>query len=110
MSFKGHNIPEDPHPQSLGALVLLSRHYSKQQLFKWLSFRDKLLDERELKCVYCGRDDLVKDQPEHLRKQLPNLATIDHVKPVSKGGKRYDKDNCVVSCRKCNAKKADKLI
>jgi 5-methylcytosine-specific restriction endonuclease McrA len=41
-------------------------------------------------CVYCGRR----------RRKL----TIDHVMPVSRGGKN-DFDNCVASCRSCNNKK-----
>lgn len=35
--------------------------------------------------------------------------TIDHVQPRSKGGK-HEWTNVVAACRKCNAKKADKLL
>lgn len=35
--------------------------------------------------------------------------TIDHVVPVSHGGKT-EWTNCVTSCRACNWKKADKLL
>jgi len=44
------------------------------------------------KCVYCGSDD--------------NL-TVDHILPVSRGGKTCF-ENCVASCQKCNNKKNNK--
>lgn len=44
-------------------------------------------------CQYCGSH-------EHL--------TIDHVVPVSKGGKSTF-ENCVAACQECNAKKGNKL-
>jgi len=34
--------------------------------------------------------------------------TIDHVLPISRGGKS-DFDNCVTACKICNARKADKI-
>jgi 5-methylcytosine-specific restriction endonuclease McrA len=46
------------------------------------------------KCCYCGTSG----------KRL----TIDHVVPVSKGGKS-DFENCVAACTNCNSKKGDKL-
>lgn len=42
-------------------------------------------------CAYCGC--------------RQKALTIDHVKPVSRGGKS-DFDNCVASCRACNNRKA----
>jgi 5-methylcytosine-specific restriction endonuclease McrA len=47
----------------------------------------------DFKCVYCG--------------DTFNL-TIDHVVPVSRGGKTSF-ENCVTACRKCNNTKGDKL-
>lgn len=47
----------------------------------------------DFKCVYCG-------STYHL--------SIDHVIPVSKGGKTSF-ENCVTACRTCNNKKADML-
>lgn len=41
-------------------------------------------------CVYCGRQ--------------PKSLTIDHVIPVSRGGKN-DFDNCVACCKACNNQK-----
>jgi 5-methylcytosine-specific restriction endonuclease McrA len=106
-----HNVVVDiPHSQSLGALVKLNREYNKAQLSKWLTFRNEFLSNSDLICTYCGRDDLIKDQPENIVKQVSNLATVDHVYPVSKGGPRYDVNNCVVSCQKCNQQKADTIL
>jgi len=110
MKSSRHRVSKNPHIQSLAALVKLTIKYSKEELRDWIAFRDRFLSTSELKCVYCGRTDLVKDQPEEDPIQLSNLATIDHVFPVSKGGKRYDLKNCVVACPKCNQKKADKII
>jgi len=46
----------------------------------------------DFSCVYCGRS----NAESHL--------TIDHVLPKSKGGKSTW-ENCVTSCKPCNAKK-----
>jgi 5-methylcytosine-specific restriction endonuclease McrA len=46
-------------------------------------------------CVYCGRD----NAEAHL--------TIDHVLPKSKGGKSTW-ENCVTSCKPCNARKGNR--
>lgn len=48
-------------------------------------------------CQYCGK---------HLSNKN---ATIDHVIPVSKGGKN-SYTNCVTSCKTCNNWKSDKLL
>jgi len=45
------------------------------------------------KCQYCGKT---------------GGLTIDHVIPVSRGGKS-NFDNCVAACKKCNSKKGNKL-
>jgi 5-methylcytosine-specific restriction endonuclease McrA len=88
------------------------------ELKRWLPFRKELLQEHKeedkLRCAYCGRDDLVEGYHEfekkHLNMKIPNLATIDHIHPLSLGGKKYHKPNCCVSCRRCNSKKGNKLI
>lgn len=46
-------------------------------------------------CVYCGA--------------TTNL-TVDHVVPVSKGGRRRSWDNVVTACVRCNNKKGDKTV
>lgn len=40
---------------------------------------------------------------------LPSEFTLDHIIPISKGGATRIK-NCVVCCKECNEKKADKFI
>jgi 5-methylcytosine-specific restriction endonuclease McrA len=47
----------------------------------------------KFKCVYCGVDD--------------SRLTIDHVIPVSRGGKTTF-DNCVSSCKPCNSRKGSR--
>jgi len=48
----------------------------------------------EFECVYCG--------------DKSKLLTVDHVVPLSKGGKSTF-ENCVAACKKCNAKKSNRL-
>lgn len=59
---------------------------------------------KHLTCVYCGKSNLIVDS-----KQNFTLATVDHFYPSSKGGDRFDTDNFVVSCWKCNMRKGDKI-
>jgi len=95
----------------MASSVLLTKQLKprKQKWEVWLEFRDVLIDEElkehgELFCRYCGKRNLVRESPF---KDPDNLATIDHIKPLSKGGKRYDKSNCAIACLPCNKKKAD---
>lgn len=105
-------LVKEPDVRSMAAMVLLNRQYTKAELEKWFSFREKFLHKHEpLKCVYCGKGNLIIDGEECADGHgLGHLATIDHVVPVSKGGSRYDESNCVVACFKCNQKKKDTLI
>lgn len=77
-------------------VILLSRydklpqpkvHFSRRNLYK----RD------DMTCQYCGAK--------------PGSAelNIDHVIPKSRGG-QSTWENCVLSCVKCNSRKADKLL
>lgn len=54
-----------------------------------------LVTKQGHRCWYCG-DILQID-----------WATIDHVVPRSKGGKRFAPDNLVAACYRCNQQKAD---
>jgi len=89
------------------------------ELKLWLLFRKEylqkvLLNEGKLVCSYCGREDLVEGyhswRKKHRNMKIPNLATIDHIHPLSKGGEKYDTTNCCVSCRPCNSKKSNKIL
>ena len=48
----------------------------------------------EFECAYCGIES--------------KSLTVDHVIPLSRGGKS-NFENCVAACKKCNAKKGNKL-
>lgn len=54
------------------------------------------LDRQKRRCFYC-------------RKELPNRYELEHVKPVSRGG-RNTPDNVVIACKSCNSRKGRKLL
>jgi hypothetical protein len=56
----------------------------------YISRRDKS------KCFHCGKDVVASGH-------------IDHIFPVSSGGKNY-RCNLVLSCKRCNLSKSDKII
>ena len=94
------------------------KHWA-QDLREWLAFRKEYLqkvakDRGKLECAYCGRDDLVEGyhafKDRNRNAKIENLATIDHIVPLSKDGPRYEEENLCVACRSCNEKKADNLI
>ena len=58
--------------------------------------KGNLLIRDEYKCMYCGRE---------LR---PNSMTVDHVIPVSRGGRRVW-ENVVAACKPCNGKKDNRM-
>ncbi|MDH5681858.1 MAG: HNH endonuclease [Spirochaetota bacterium] len=64
----------------------LSLRFSKENIF----YRDQYT------CAYCGRQ------------FSKNYLTLDHVIPLSRGGKKTWK-NIVTACYTCNNKKADKI-
>tara|TARA_R110000824_G_scaffold334168_4_gene520721 strand:+ start:452 stop:826 length:375 start_codon:yes stop_codon:yes gene_type:complete len=104
-------LVDDPHITSMASLIYLTQCYRSQELSQWFKFKKKLLDQclednnGKLVCAYCGRDDLIEEIPKI--KQPANLATIDHIIPLSRGGAKMDKSNCVISCHRCNYRKSD---
>jgi len=54
----------------------------------WRMLRAEILAADPI-CVYCGAP----------------ATTVDHVKPVSKGGAELDPANCVPACASCNVRK-----
>ena len=72
-------------------------------------FKKILKEEHELKCEYCGKEDLIIY--EWCQKfDFNNVATIDHFYPKSKyENLKRNEDNLVVSCHDCNTKKKDML-
>ena len=122
-------IAEDtsPHIKSLGAAILLREELRLQDvdfladggLAMWLEFREiylkkVLAKEGDLVCVYCGKPHLEIGGRTPAELQLnnknKNLATIDHIIPLSSEGEKYNEDNLCVACKKCNGKKGAKSV
>lgn len=117
-------LVNNPHPQSLAFLVLLCAFYNNEAKKDWLAFRHKFLQKqirtwwkpwtwlrpRTLTCSYCKRTNLREEVDMSDKSQLKYLATVDHIHPVSKGGKVYDESNCCVACHPCNTNKKDKIL
>ena len=77
-------------------IIQLTR-YNKIPNQKMNFSRNALYKRDEGKCVYCGT-----------KLDLKN-CTVDHLTPKSKNGASTWL-NCVLSCRPCNFKKADKIL
>ena len=71
-------------------------------------FRAILARDGSLTCEYCGKANLVVNyQPVAGFPHPHNMATIDHIVPISKGGDRTDISNIFVCCYQCNTEKGD---
>ena len=121
-------FPGEPHSHSLAAGLLLRNELRFQDvdyledtrdLDTWLEFREiylkkKLQLDGDLVCAYCGKPHLEIGgrTPQDLIKnnKNPNLATIDHIQPLSDGGERYNEKNLTVACKKCNKDKGSKSV
>ncbi|KAG2447654.1 hypothetical protein HYH02_007570 [Chlamydomonas schloesseri] len=63
-----------------------------------------------LDCNYCGKGPLrIVSWDDRSGQSDPYKATVDHVHPLSRGGRDVP-SNMVVSCTACNYAKADKLL
>lgn len=101
MKVKGSLVfVENPNVMSQAALLLLVERLRKSTLAEWFEFREKYLSSRQLVCSFCGKNGLKKEISS--LDELPFLATIDHVVPLSKGGAMYDENNLKVACHSCN--------
>lgn len=82
----------DPEYYALFNTDRLERYGVKDELTaeQW----QRVLEYYDYRCAYCD-------------KQLGQKVTIDHVIPVSRGGK-HSIDNVVPACRSCNSKKRDR--
>ena len=58
------------------------------------------------KCQYCGSK--VVPWSQGMDQNQPDIATVDHIKPVARGGRGGD--NLVTACFSCNQSKADKVV
>src|SRR5690606_17948328 len=64
----------------------------------------KVFEKHQWVCAHCGCD-----TPRHLRGSIePNSPELDHITPLSKGGK-HSYDNVQLLCRLCNLIKSDSL-
>jgi 5-methylcytosine-specific restriction endonuclease McrA len=113
-SYEHWLLVREPHPQSLAALVLLTRKYlvatrPVRNYRLWLTYRKRVLQDfrqnaGDLVCHYCGKENLLANT-----RNLKRIATLDHVHPKSKGGAEFSKENLVVACNDCNQKKKDRM-
>lgn len=105
------------HHTSYASQIMLRRQLLKQAVlagdeysrFKWGPFRDKIFKRLQhvkvpINCVYCKRKNL-----EPFTKDRNKMATLDHIMPISKGGKVFDLENLTIACDTCNRGKKDKL-
>lgn len=74
-------------------VVRLKTNGGNFSFMEWLRIKEKF----KFTCVCCGK------------KEPKIKLTIDHIKPISKGGKD-DKENIQPLCRNCNNRKYTKII
>lgn len=61
-------------------------------------------------CYLCGVETFFEIPTRiHWKTAEPQMAEIDHVIPLSKGG-NHDVENTAIACSSCNKEKADKLL
>lgn len=65
------------------------------------NIRTRLFKEQRGLCYYCARPMALLKLGEKDRAPS-NLATLDHIIPLAKGGARGPTINCVCACKKCN--------
>lgn len=103
-------IPCDSH--QAGSLIYTNRLYSKldpdhafPKWIRWLKIRNNWIAQQEsiqgkgnLTCVICGKTGLKKST-----KTKSEMATIDHIKPVSVFPELWNvPSNFQITCYKCN--------
>lgn len=123
--YEHHLIYDEPvNIKSRSAYILLvgklhelddTTLLSKLGRYKYHTFRKKLLNkllkrDGELKCAYCGRNDLILGGNMKYNNKINNLATIDHIVPRCEGGGLCEEENCAVACKDCNCKKGSKQL
>lgn len=113
-----HLIVGEPSDGSFGDYLLLKNKYrSLDKDYDWryvvathiIFLRKYKKTYGELTCSFCGEKHLVIVAPHSKKVSDQIKATVDHFFPTSLGGLRYDENNFVVSCAKCNSKKSNKI-
>lgn len=111
-----HNIFNDTPPTSSHAhAVLLDCKLraldtiKKEELLPYLFPKNRIMQEFKkqnlkngAKCFYCGETVYT-----NVKRRQPNFATIDHKRPLCRGGREDVFNNYAVSCNKCNVTKGD---
>ena len=82
---------------ALPVILQVSAYVELRPLVKRNVVRRVLFCRDSWRCCYCGKD------------AGPRDLTVDHVKPLSRGG-RHVWDNVVTACRRCNHRKADRSL
>ncbi|MBM3212518.1 HNH endonuclease [Candidatus Poribacteria bacterium] len=103
--FKGIACAEEEAEYEITANSIVIKAPAVIRLLKYVSIphkvvrfsRKNVLLRDRYRCQYCG-----KEFP-------PNFLTLDHVLPVSQGGKTQW-DNVVAACRTCNTKKGNRKL
>lgn len=104
---------DDPHITSWAAAVMLRRQLKEldetMNWRNWCMYRDKVVSsvieaKIDLTCEFCGRPNLIP----FTKKACENMLTLDHFVPHSKS-KNNSTSNLVLSCRKCNSMKSDRM-
>lgn len=71
---------------------------------KWRAIRAWLWREQKARCSYCK---CLTRLPEQAEPAWLPVATVEHLNPVSRGGKRFDRENLIMACERCNGAKSD---
>ena len=98
-----------PDIQSRASYIELITEYqaeTKDYWWRWLMFRDEWVWEQykrygTLTCCHCGRKNL------KFCGNGRDVATVDHIIPVSLGGPKYDTTNFQLMCAKCNSRRGN---
>ena len=70
---------------------------------QWLRARHAL----DPHCDYCGVESVLLRGSCADVGVVKNRATLDHIQPLSRGGKRGDEDNFALACHSCNQRKGN---
>ncbi len=102
--FRGVACAEEETEHEIRAASIVIKAPAVIRLLKYIHVpyrtarfsRKNVLIRDDYRCQYCGEQ------------FPPSLLTLDHVKPISLGGKTQW-DNVVTACKACNIKKANRL-